>query len=177
MKWKMESEKYLVHLKESYSRVKVMKYEMTVQMRTVTYHGLSPNSSFWKDKTLLRFCEDPAKLVHVFVIEQLGYYLGQFFGLHEKKYRQSTDNGNFWDGDKYASCVTVSKCQIALAWDIPHDIISVCQELEYNLARMTSGECVYVSSKGSCYPWSWSVNTGVRKSNLVCGFSIFKEKV
>ena len=73
----------------------------------------------------------------------MGFYLGQFFGLYEKKYRQPTDKGNFWDGDKLASCVTVSKCQIALARDIPHDISFVCQELEYNLARMTSGEWAY----------------------------------
>ncbi len=31
--------------------------------------------------------------------------------------------------------------------------------------------------KGSCYPWSWSVNAGGRKSNWVRGFSTFKGKV
>jgi hypothetical protein len=184
MKRKMEAEKYLVQLKEAYSRVRAMAYELAAQMRAVTYRGLSPESSFWQDKALLQLCQDPVKQgwqeekhAHAFVIQHLGFYLGQFFGLYEKKYRQPTDKGNFWDGDKLASCVTVSKCQIALARDIPHDISFVCQELEYNLARMTSGEWAYGSSEGSCYPWSWSVNAGGRKSNWVRGFSTFKGKV
>jgi hypothetical protein len=61
MERKMEAEKYLVQLKEAYSKVRAMAYELAAQMRAVTYRGLSPESSFWQDKTLLQLCQDPVK--------------------------------------------------------------------------------------------------------------------
>ena len=141
MKRKIETDNYLEEIREmeywrllekASVRVQNMGYEMDTLIRSVVYHGLSPQSGFWKDRGMLHKCQEPEYFGQWSseYAQRLGTYINQSFGNQ--------------DGSPLTSCVPVSKCTDR----IDCDIIAISQDLEYNLPRATSGMWAYGVSKG-----------------------------